>query len=204
MGNSEFLESLIWFYMSKHVCNPAVEGVRTPTSSVEREGSHPVLPLQRSCHLLQLSTITRHCPDSSSDPATPKKTLFTGTQNTLNSPSHHPKSVKSLHHSPALCGHHHNTSGSSVPSRSILSKPPFPTEPQLQQSPTNYNKPPLKLPINLTTALQQTAGFAQSLSPPGKIPQHGTKEAFSGHSRGDKQKESKAKMPSRLQANNPS
>lgn len=135
-----------------------------PMSSVEREG--PIL--QRRCHLSQLSTTTRHsCPESSKDPATPIR-HYSLAHKTLSisraiGPPHVPKSVKSLPHSHALCGHHNNVPGCSVPSRSILSKPLFLLEPQLKQSSTDYSKPPLQFPINLTTTLQQISGFAQSL-----------------------------------------
>lgn len=79
-----------------------------PTSSVERAGPHPALPLQMRCHLPQLSTTTGcSCPESSSDPAPPhNKTSSSGTQNTLPSqairPPHLPDSVKYLHYSQAL------------------------------------------------------------------------------------------------------
>lgn len=173
-------------------------------SSEQREGPHPaqeVPPLTaQHHHQVQLSWVQLW-------PSHTNRTLFTGTQNTLSFPSHRtphcPQICKIPPSQPPLCGHHNNVPGSSVPSRSILSKLEL-IEPQLKQSSTNYNKPPLQFPINLTTTLQQTSGFPQSpcASTPGKIPQHGSSQAFSGHGRGDKQNESKAKMPSRLEANN--
>lgn len=85
MGTSAFLESLIRFYMSKHVSNQQMNEWRAPHELCGERRAHPaeeVPPLSaQHHHQAKLSWVQQ-------GPSHTNKTLFTGTQNTLNFPSH--------------------------------------------------------------------------------------------------------------------
>lgn len=154
MGTSVFLKSLIWFCMSS-------------SRKVEKLCGERRAPSCRgSSLLLQLSTTSRYsCPEHSSDPDTPTKhysQLFTKhpqfpepldppslqiceippSQPSLWAPQHHPRLLRPLPLHPFHAAFSNRTPTKTIP-------------PKLQQT-------SLEFPIKLTTALQQSSGFAVS------------------------------------------
>lgn len=114
-----------------------------------------------------------------------------------------PSSINSI--APRFCGHHNSTiPGSPLLCHSSLSKRlslyQTPTKTILQKLEQTFLRPPHK-PYHSPTADSWLRAEPLGIDRR-QTPSHATNQELPGRSRGDQQGESKAKMPSRLQANN--